>query len=70
MKCLTPSITLLIQLGSIAVHADEMNSYNFDQGQHAFMFDKAALETALNDSEVKEWISEMTKQAFVPLKRN
>lgn len=67
---LKPPLTLLIKLGSIAVHADEMNDYGFNPQEHAFVFDRGAMVTLLQDPEVKEWIASMTKLAFVPQKRN
>jgi hypothetical protein len=60
---LTPPATLLVKLGSIAVHADEMLS----PGGHAY--DKVALEQLLQDPEVKEWIARMDALAFLPKKR-
>ena len=67
---LKPSATLLIKLGSIAVHADEMNTYGFNPTEHAFNFDRGSLITLFNDPEVTAWISAMTKMAFLPVKRN
>lgn len=66
---LAPPATLLVKLGSIAVHADEMRGYNFNPAEHAFQFDNGALENLLNDPEVKEWIAAMTQMAFMPVKR-
>lgn len=57
------SMQLLMKLGSIAVHAQEMLS---DDG-HAF--DRVALKQLLDDVEVKDWIAEMTKMALLPVKR-
>lgn len=59
-----PSITLLVKLGSIAVHADEMLSSN----GHAF--DRIALQGLLADPEIREWIEEMDRLAMVPKKRS
>jgi len=61
---LTPPIPLLVKLGSIAVHVDEMLSV------HGHEFDKVALQQLLADAEVKEWIAAMTKLAMLPVKRN
>ena len=58
---LKPDLSLLVKLGSIAVHTEELLS---PAGHH---FDKSALETLLSDQEVKEWIREMG--AFMPVKR-
>lgn len=55
--------TLLINLGSIAVHAEEMLS---PKGHD---FDVHALRTNLENAEVKEFIAAMQKLAFVPVKR-
>lgn len=62
-KILNPDMTLLIKLGSIAVHADEMLS------PRGHEFDKVALQGLLEDPEVKVWIDEMDKLALVPKKR-
>ena len=60
---LKPSVSLLIKLGSVIVHQEEMISA---KGHH---FDKAALDTVRNDSEVIAWLEQMTKLAFLPVKR-
>ena len=57
----SPSLTVLIKLGSIAVHADELFS---PDGRNA---DKMALLPLLADSEVAEWVKAMG--AMLPLKR-
>lgn len=59
-----PSVALLVKLGSIATHADEMIS----SGGHAF--DKIALEQGIADPEVKAWIAKMTEMGMMPVKRN
>lgn len=61
--CLSPSAGLLAKLGSIAVHAEEFLSPT----SHAF--DKHALESLLNDVEVKAWLAAMDKLAMLPKKR-
>lgn len=58
---LKPTLSLLVKLGSIAVHVDEL----FSPSGHSF--DKTALEQLLNDEEVEQWIKEMG--AWMPLKR-
>lgn len=58
-----PAETLMVKLGSIAVHVEEMLS---PQG-HAF--DKIALEQLLRDREVKEWLAAMDAMALIPKKR-
>ncbi len=60
---LKPSTGLLIKLGSVIVHQEEMMS---KKGHH---FDKAALNTVRNDPEVVEWLDAMTKMSFLPVKR-
>lgn len=61
---LKPSITLLVKIGSIAVHIDEILSPD------GHIFDRHALESLQADPEVKEWIEQMTQMAFLPVKRN
>ena len=63
MNALSPSPSLLCKLASVVVHADEMNSAKGHQ------FDRIALESALHDPEVTEWIQEMVKMAMAPVKR-
>lgn len=58
-----PSATLLIKLGSIIVHYQEMTSSKGHQ------YDAYALQTLEQDSEVKEWMEQMAKMAFLPVKR-
>ncbi len=60
---LKPSPSLLIKLGSVIVHQEELMSAKGHQ------FDKHALETVRNDPEVVAWLSAMTKMAFLPVKR-
>jgi len=66
---LKPSLTVLIKLGSIAVHVDEMAGYGFNPQEHAFNFDKGAIASLLADPEITAWIAAMTKMAFMPVKR-
>lgn len=61
---LKPTLTLLMKLGSIAVHVEELFS---EKGN--VQFDKPAIESLLEDSEVKQWIAEMNKSALLPKKR-
>ena len=60
---LKPSLTLLCKLGSVIVHAEEF----FSPKGHPL--DKAALDTALQDDEVQEWLVAMGKMAMLPVKR-
>lgn len=66
---LKPSIGVLIKLGSAIVHIEEMKSCHFAPSEHAYTFDLAALSQTLDDPEVKEWIAQMSKQGFMPVKR-
>ena len=67
---LTPSTSVLVKLGSIAVHVDEMKSYKFNPAQHGFVHDLSAIEQLLDDPEIKEWMDQMGKMAFLPVKRS
>lgn len=60
---LKPTLSLLIKLGSIAVHTDELLSAK----GHAV--DKEAINTLLENQEVIHWIAEMDKLAMLPVKR-
>lgn len=59
-----PSLGLLVKLGSIAVHAEEIIS------PHRHSFDIDAIQSLLDDAEVREWIACMSKAALLPVKRN
>lgn len=61
---LKPEVSLLVKLGSIVVHVEEMES---PDGHH---LDKAALKTVLEDEEVKAWLEQMDAMALIPKKRN
>ena len=60
-EALKPSMALLCKLGSIAVHAEELLS---EKGHY---LDRHALQTLLNDWQVKTWIKEMG--VYMPVKR-
>ena len=60
---LKPALSLLVKLGSIAVHVDEMLS---PKGHE---FDRHALGSLLQDHEVTEWLASMEKSSFIPKKR-
>lgn len=64
MEPLNPTLSLLGKLGSLAFHAGEMLSHEY----HAF--DRAAIQSLLDDEEVKQWLKEMDQLALIPLKRN
>ena len=63
MNPLDPSAGVLVKLGSIAVHAEEMLSPG---GSH---FDNAALDSLLADPEIVAWRKEMDALALLPVKR-
>ena len=58
---LQPELSLLVKLGSIAVHAQEMLS----SSGHAF--DRIALQGLLEDMEIEGWIESMG--VYMPVKR-
>ena len=60
---LKPTPQLLLKLGSIVVHADELISDN------GHPLDKEAIRGLLEDPEVKTWLSDMQEMAMLPLKR-
>lgn len=60
---LRPDPSLLVKLGSIAVHSEEMLS----PGRHDF--DAQAIKSLLTDSAVKKWVAEMDSMALLPVKR-
>lgn len=62
--CLNPGVTLLVKLGSIAVHVEELLS---PAGHN---FDKVALEQLLADPEFVEWRRQMDSLAMLPVLRN
>lgn len=61
---LNPSAQLLIKLGSIIVHYQE---YTSGKGHEV---DKSAIDSLLEDKDIKVWMKEMNKMAFLPIKRN
>jgi hypothetical protein len=56
-----PSLSLLCKLGSIVVHAEEMLSGS------GHPFDRIAIVTLLEDTEVQQWIEAMG--VYLPQKR-
>lgn len=58
-----PSVTLLVKLGSIAVHAEELISPS------GHPFDREVLVSVLADEEVSEWLGMMNDLALLPIKR-
>jgi len=63
MSALLPNLSLAVKLGSIAVHVEELLSAKGHE------FDRYALQTLLDDPEVKSWITLMNKNAMLPVKR-
>lgn len=63
MDCLKPKTSILIKLGSIAVHADEAT------GKNAHEFDVTALRALLQDNEIIAWLKQMDEMALIPKKR-
>ncbi len=63
MDPLNPTPTLLVKLGSVIVHYQEV------MGPDPHEFDVAAINTLLEDPEVTEWLDGMRAGAFLPLKR-
>lgn len=61
---LSPSVGLLVKLGSIVVHADEYWS------PHGHPFDMDAAKTLLADPDVVAWIAAGSAAAMLPKKRN
>lgn len=60
---LKPTISVLVKLGSIVIHVEEMMS----PSGHAF--DRVTLDQLLNDTEVKLWLARMEELAMLPVKR-
>lgn len=58
-----PSMSLLVKLGSIAVHTEELMSPD------GHSFDRVALDDLLRDHEVMQWRKEMDAMALLPVKR-
>lgn len=61
---LSPAPTVLIKLGSLAVHIDE---YLSPDGHD---LDKSAIDGILADPEIKVWLEAMDGRAFLPAKRS
>jgi hypothetical protein len=70
---LTRDITKSIPLGlqcklvSIIVHVEEGGAADGTEGGHPF--DWVAIRSLLADPEVREWVAEMTRLGFAPVKR-
>lgn len=60
---LKPDTATLIKLGSLIIHYQE---YISSDGHY---LDRNAIDSLEGDEDVKEWIKEMDKLAFLPKKR-
>ncbi len=60
---LKPTPQLLIKLGSIITHYEELNSKDGHE------LDKAAIDSLMRNQDVIEWFEGMRKMAFLPVKR-
>jgi hypothetical protein len=60
---LHPDPTVLVKLGSIAVHISEALS------EKGHPLDAYALKSLIEDPEIKEWLKGMDKLAMLPVKR-
>jgi hypothetical protein len=60
---LTPPMSLLVKLGSIAVHVDELLS------ARGHTYDRVAIQSLLDDTEVQLWLRVMNEMAMLPVKR-
>lgn len=60
---LNPKASLLIKLGSLIVHYQELNSSN------GHPLDKAAIDSIESDNDVREWLKTMDELALTPKKR-
>lgn len=60
---LKPALSLLVKLGSLAIHVEEF----FSPG--GSKFDKAAMDSVLYDNEVLTWLKAMDGMEFLPKKR-
>ena len=63
MKALTPSPQLLVKLGSLITHYQELTSI---KGNYV---DQTAIHSIEADEEVKEWLKEMNAAALLPKKQ-
>lgn len=62
-KAAKPTLALLVKLGSLAVHYQELT------GPNGHGFDRRAIETLEQDEEVKAWFEAMNKSAMLPVMR-
>lgn len=62
--CLRPEPNVLVKLGSLMVHADEM------LGENGHELDAAAIRGLLADPELVAWREQMNELAFLPVMRD
>jgi len=67
---MNPSAQLLVKLGSLIVHQEEMADSLANKDLHAADFDASAVKACREDPEVVEWLAEMNKMALLPVKRS
>jgi hypothetical protein len=78
---LNPSIEVLVALGSLAIHIEELLATpSVYQGKnlskaieglsHSASFDLAAIQQNLSVEALRTWLADMDKMAFLPKKRN
>ena len=60
---LKPTADLLVKLGSLVVHYEELTS------PHGHPFDRSAIEQLRQDPQVDQWFTTMQSQGFLPRKR-
>ena len=60
---LKPSLNILMKLGSIAVHADEIVM------EQPLEIDRMVVKNLLEDKELQEWMKDMNEQGLLPVKR-
>lgn len=68
MSAIALNLSLLVKLGSIAVHADELTTMS-PNAVRGHEFDKQVIRQLLADPEVSEWLAAMAKDALLPVKR-
>lgn len=60
------SFSLLVTLGSIVVHVEEMLDETNPNSRH---FDEMAIRTLLQNTELQTWLEGLQRQALLPVKR-
>lgn len=63
-EALKPSATLLIKIGSLLVHYQELH------GGQGHAFDKNVIDQLEADPDVVDWLETMTRGAFLPVRRD